>query len=426
MSRPIVVENLGKRFRRLDPHKPQTLQETVLKLFQRTPAEHFWGLRNVSFTVSAGRMTGIIGHNGAGKSTLLRLIGGVGRPEEGTVQTHGQIGALLDLGAGFHPDLTGRENVFVSGVIAGLTRRQVEKRLDSIVEFAELEAFIENPLRTYSSGMQMRLGFAVAAHIEPEILLIDEVLAVGDVVFQQKCLDRIAQFKAEGSTILLVSHDTSSVRQLCDEVIWLRQGRLIAHGPADVVVDQYVAEMTAETKRRTPADRPPVHTPAGIELRVNESRFGSLEMEIVAVRLLDATGLPVTELEAGDSLRIELEYRAAEPIDAPIFGVTISAEDGFICYDTSTAVANLTLPTIQGQGRILLQLDRLDLNGGSYYVDVGVYEREWAYAYDYHWHVYPLHIQRNGGDKGILRPPHHWELTDAPVQKAALPTLKLP
>jgi lipopolysaccharide transport system ATP-binding protein len=272
--------------------------------------------------------------------------------------------------------------------------------------------------------MQMRLGFAVAAHIEPEILLIDEVLAVGDIAFQQKCLDRIARFKAEGCTILLVSHDAASVRQLCDEVIWLRHGQLAAHGPADVVVDQYIAEMTTETKRRTPVDRPPLPTSAGTELKVNENRFGSLEMEIVTVHLLDATGSPVTKLEAGDSLRVELEYQAAGPIDAPIFGVTVTTEDGSVCYDISTAFANVTLPKIQGRGRISLQIDRLDLNGGSYYVDVGVYERNWAYVYDYHWHVYPLHIQRSGGGKGILYAPHHWELTNTPVPQPALPALE--
>ena len=427
MNKTIIVQELGKQYRRFHPNRPTTLIEAVVNGLRRLqPSETFWALRDVSFSVATGQMVGVIGANGAGKSTLLRLIGGVGQPDQGSVRLQGRIGALLDLGVGFHPELTGRENVFISGVISGLTRHEVKQRFEEIVAFAELEEFIDNPLRTYSSGMQMRLGFAVAAHIEPEILLIDEVLAVGDIAFQQKCLDRIAQFKAEGCTILLVSHDTSSVRQLCDEVIWLRQGKLIAHGPPDVVVDQYVADMSAETKRRTPASAPVFQTPTGTELKVNENRFGSLEMEIVAVRLLDATGLPVTELEAGDSLRVELEYRAVEPIETPIFGVTISAEDGFICYDTSTAVANLTLPTIQGQGRISLHLDRLDLNGGSYYVDVGVYERDWAYAYDYHWHVYSLHIQRNGGDKGILRPPHHWELTDIPVQKAALPALKLP
>jgi lipopolysaccharide transport system ATP-binding protein len=297
-------------------------------------------------------------------------------------------------------------------VIAGLTRHEVARRFDSIVGFAELESFIDNPLRTYSTGMQMRLGFAVAVHTDPEILLIDEILAVGDLAFQRKCLDRIAQFKAEGCTIVLVSHDTDSIQQLCDKALWLRRGRLVAYGPADVVIDQYVAEMSAETRRRTPATHPVVRTSTGTELRVNENRFGSMEMEIVAVRLLDPAGFPVTELDSGDPLHIEIEYLAPSPIPNPIFGVTISREDGTICYDTSTDGAVHHLPTVHGPGQISFEIERLDLIGAQYYVDVGVYEREWAYAYDYHWHVYPLIVRPTGGEKGILRPPHCWEMGD--------------
>jgi len=381
----VVVQGLGKQFRRYHRDRPVTLKEAVVRgLRQMKPVEQFWALRELSCSVAAGRTVGVIGNNGAGKSTLLRLIGGVGRPDEGSVQVHGRIGALLDLGVGFHPDLTGRENVFVAGVIAGLTRHEVTQRFDSIVAFAELQQSIDSPLRTYSSGMQMRLAFAVAIHTEPEILLIDEVLAVGDLAFQRKCLQRIAQFKAEGCTILLVSHDATLIQQLCDEVLWLRGGRLVAHGDPEVVVGQYVAEMTAETRRRTPAKRPALRTPTGTELRVNENRFGSLELEIVSVRLLDLEGLPLTELESGAALCVEIEYLAPQSIDAPIFSVTISREDGVTCYDTSTAAAGLSLPAIQGQGQLTLHLERLDLSGGQYYVDVGVCERDWTYAYDYH------------------------------------------
>jgi lipopolysaccharide transport system ATP-binding protein len=413
MTDAVAVQNLGKRFRRYHADRPTTLKEALLHGLRRmAPAERFWALRDVSFSVAPGRMVGVVGPNGAGKSTLLRLIGGVGRPDEGQVTVHGRIGALLDLGAGFHPDLTGRENVFINGVIAGLTRHEVARRFDSIVAFAELEPFIDNPLRTYSTGMQMRLGFAVAAHTDPDILLIDEILAVGDLAFQRKCLDQIAQFKAEGCTILLVSHDANSIQQLCDEALWLRQGKLVAYGPADVVAGQYVAEMAVETRRRTPVTQPVLRTPTGAELRGNENRFGSMEMEIVAVRLLDRAGLLVTELNSGDPLRVEIEYLAPEPIRAPIFGVTISREDGLVCYDTSTDPKGLHLPTIHGPGQISFQIERLDLIGEQYYVDVGVYEREWAYAYDYHWHVYPLTIRSTGGEKGIVRPPHRWEVGD--------------
>ncbi len=411
MQDAIVVQELSKKFYRYHVDKPTTLVETFVRgLRHIRPKEVFWGLRDVSFNVAPGQIVGVIGRNGAGKSTLLRLIGGVARPDKGRVKTLGRIGGFLDLTAGLRPDLTGRENVFVSGVIAGLTRREVKQRFDSIVAFAEVEEFIDSPLRTYSTGMQMRLAFAVVAHTNPDILLIDEVLAVGDMAFQRKCLERIARFKAEGCAILLVSHDTNQIRQLCDKALWLRTGLLVAQGPTEVVADQYVAEMTTETKRRTPAAQPVLHTSTGTDLRVNENRFGSLELEIVAVHLLDSAGLPVTEFEGGYPLHIKIEFLAPQPIESPIFGATISREDGFVCYDTSTEAAGLSMPAVHGQGRVILQLERLDLNGGSYYVDVGAYERDWAYAYDYHWHVYPLHVCSTGGEKGVLRPPHRWEL----------------
>lgn len=424
MDYAVSIENLSKSFRGYHDNRPATFKDALLHgIRQLGPRERFWALTDVSFKVKPGRMVGVIGPNGAGKSTLLRLMGGVGRPDSGRVAVEGRIGALLDLGTGFHPDFTGRENIFISGVISGLTRAEVAQRFDSIVAFAELEQFIDSPLRTYSTGMQMRLAFAVAAHIDPDILLIDEVLAVGDMAFQQKCLDRIARFKEDGRTIILVSHDVSSVQELCDDVLWLRRGRLAAYGPAETVVEQYVAEMTAETRRRTPTDRSPSYTGLGAELRVNENRFGSLEMEISGVRLLAQDGGAVSDLEADESLQVVIDYSAPQPIDAPIFGVTISREDGFVCYDTSTISAGITLSQVQGSGQVTLHLDRLDLNGGQYYVDVGVYEKDWAYAYDYHWHVYPLQLQPVGHDKSILRPPHHWEIDSGPAMQAKLPSL---
>jgi lipopolysaccharide transport system ATP-binding protein len=217
-----------------------TLQEVVIRGFRWRRTDYFWALADISFRVNPGRMVGIMGFNGAGKSTLLRLVAGVGFPTGGRIELKGRIGAILDLGVGFHPELTGRENVFVSGVASGLTRREVADRFDSIVAFSELEAFLDYPLRTYSTGMHMRLAFAVASHIEPEVLLIDEVLAVGDMAFQRKCMDRLASFKNNGCTGLIVSHGTEAVLRLCDDVIWLDRGRIVTYGPAEDVVRQYV------------------------------------------------------------------------------------------------------------------------------------------------------------------------------------------
>lgn len=238
----VIVERLGKSYRRYHGDRPISFQEALVKgLKKLMPAERVWALREVSFHLPRGMMLGIIGLNGAGKSTLLRLIGGVGRPDEGKLIVNGRVSGLLDLGAGFHYDLTGRENVFINGVISGLTKQEVKQRFIEIVSFADLESAIDEPLRTYSSGMRMRLGFSIAVHTNPEILLVDEVLAVGDISFQKKCFERINEFKNNGCTIILASHNLDQVRTLCDQVIWLQQGIMAGYGDPGSVVDQYLA-----------------------------------------------------------------------------------------------------------------------------------------------------------------------------------------
>ena len=243
MSTAILVKNLGKRFSRYHTAKPTTVMEAALKgMRQIRPIGYFWELRNVSFEVAKGEMLGIIGHNGAGKSTLLQILGKVANPNEGHIKVRGRVGALLDLGAGFHGDLTGRENVFVTGIVAGLSKREVTRHFDQIVEFAELENFIDNPVRTYSSGMMMRLAFSVAVHAYPDILLVDEFLSVGDLSFKTKCLNRIADMKSRGCAIVLVSHDVGQVEQLCDRALWLKHGTVVAYDEPAVVVGKYNME----------------------------------------------------------------------------------------------------------------------------------------------------------------------------------------
>lgn len=247
MTEPVIAYRVGKLYSRYDPDRPWTIEEAVLRGFRKLlPNKRFWALRDVCFRVPRGQALGIVGRNGAGKSTLLRLLGGVARADEGRIAIRGRLSGLLALGAGFHADLTGRENVFIDGVVSGLTRAEVAQRFDSIVDFSELREFIDSPLRTYSSGMQMRLAFSVAIHTEPDVLLIDEVLAVGDAAFQRKCLDRIAHFKRSGCAIVLVSHDANLVREMCDRALLLRGGAVSAYGKPDEVVTKYLIETEVE------------------------------------------------------------------------------------------------------------------------------------------------------------------------------------
>jgi lipopolysaccharide transport system ATP-binding protein len=236
----ITVRGVSKRFWSYPPHRPSTLHEALVRGFRKLRAsETFWALRDVDLDVPYGTSLGLVGANGAGKSTLLRLIAHVGRPDAGTITVGGRLSALLDLGTGFHPDLTGRENVFLGGVIGGLTRGEVRRRFDEIVAFAELESFIDNPLRTFSSGMRLRLAFSVAALTEPEILLVDEVLVVGDLAFQHKCVRRIEDLKMKGCTLVVCTHDPGMVRELCDSAVWLDAGRVAAAGSSAIVVADY-------------------------------------------------------------------------------------------------------------------------------------------------------------------------------------------
>jgi lipopolysaccharide transport system ATP-binding protein len=411
MKPAIEVISIGKRFRRYHPDRPRTLQEALLRGMRGLrPEEEFWALREVSFQVDPGRMVGVVGRNGAGKSTLLRVVGGVIVPDAGSLHVSRRVGALIDLGAGFHPDLNGRENIYINGIISGLTRKEVDDQFDSIVDFSELEDFIDSPLRTYSTGMQLRLAFAVATHMHPEILLIDEILSVGDLAFQSKCIERIKSYQSEGCAILVVSHDTNLMSKMCNELLWLSNGQVVAYGPPEKIAQQYMSEMRVRTGEKTPPTGDVAKTRFGTVLQLNENRFGSLEMQITDVTLRTRNDHPTIELGSGDPLQVAIAYNAPQPVESPIFTLSISKEDGTVCFDTSTALAGLSLPKLTGSGVIKLDCERLDLAGGNYFVDVGVHRHDWSYAYDYHWHVYPLTITQNAGGKGILQPPLTWKI----------------
>jgi lipopolysaccharide transport system ATP-binding protein len=405
----IIVQGLGKRFRRR-ADRPATLKERLVRWSRSPPNQWFWGLSDVSLRIKKGSMVGLLGHNGAGKSTLLRLIGGVGRPDTGSVTTHGRIGAILELGAGFHPDMTGRENGVLAGIIAGLTRKEVVNRFDAIVAFAELEDVIDTPIRTYSSGMVLRLAFSIAVHTDVDVLLVDEVLAVGDLAFQRKCIERIRVIKGTGATIALVTHDTTQVMKYCDHAVWLDHGRIAAEGEPAAVADAYATQMSRVTQRRTRADRAPVELSDGRRLILGENRFGSLDLEIRGVLLRGPDGTSAGEVPGTGRLSIELELYAARPVASPIINVSITHEDGRVCTDTDTGAAGIELGSVSGSRRVRLIIDRLGLGAGNYFVNVGAYERSWAYAYDEHHDVYPLFVPSHAEVKGLLAPPQRWEV----------------
>lgn len=361
-------------------------------------------LRDVSFSVGPGEMLGVIGANGAGKSTLLRLLGGIGRPTTGTIRTTGRVGALLDLGGGFLGDLSGRENAMLAGVVAGLLRREMRERFDDIVAFAELEDFIEEPVRTYSTGMLMRLAFSVAVHTDPGILLVDEFLSVGDLAFQAKCHARITALRQSGCGIVMVSHGMDQVRRLCDRGLWLKQGEVAAFGNAEVVAGLYETEMHEETLRRTP-EGPARQIGGDVALVPRENRFGTFEMEIDSVQLQ-----PGKIVRSGGPMAVSIGYHARSRVAAPVFVVSITREDGTVCLDTNTHLARVEVPDCVGSGSLLFTLDRLDLGAGGYFLDVGVFESNWKHAYDYHWHAHPFTVDGATDHKGLLAPPCRWVL----------------
>ena len=310
----VQAESVSRRFR-VEATEARTLKELVLAR-GRGRATDVWALRDVSFAIEPGEAVGLVGRNGSGKTTLLKLVSGILKPTSGTLAVGGRVGSLLELGAGFHPDFSGRENVFLNGAIHGLSRAQVRERMEEIVSFAGLEEAIDLPVRTYSSGMTMRLGFAIAAHVEADLLLLDEVFAVGDEAFQRKCFGKIFEFKQRGGTIVFVSHDASAVERLCDRAILLRHGRLEFDGPTHDAIVRYHRLLAEE---EDPAER-------GAGLR----EWGSGEARIEAVELLGADGEPRTQFLAGEGATLRLQVSAEQPLPAPRLSWELRGEGGIL------------------------------------------------------------------------------------------------
>jgi len=448
MGTAIEVINVSKVYRRyLRKKQFATLKSALLKgslIRDLQPDETFPALRGVTFTVPKGCTYGIIGRNGSGKSTLLKCVSGITRPNEGTINVDGRISALIELGAGFHPEISGRENVFINGIMLGLTKREISQRFDEIVEFAELRDFIDAPVKTYSSGMYMRLGFAVAINVDPDVLLIDEVLAVGDQSFTAKCLDKFSEFRRRNKTILLVTHSLDLVEKFCDRALWLDKGRTLAEGEPKRVVASYLIDVQkAEEQQLAKADAATVAQvsgdgrglavgesilglPAEVTTKPGETvpmteepknmfeaiegRWGSREIEITNVTLVGAEGTPGHVFQSGEPLEVRLQTRVHQPTKDFVFGIGLFNADGVCCYGTNTNLEELQPVEIAGDGEVRFHIASLELVEGTYKIDVAAHKLD-GYPYDYHRLLYTFRVKSRTKDVGIYRPEHRWEFT---------------
>jgi ABC-type polysaccharide/polyol phosphate transport system ATPase subunit len=401
VNEAIQFDQVSKRFI-LHHERPRSLQELAVSLLRRDSSrrEEFWALRDVSFTVPVGETVGLIGPNGAGKSTILKLISRIIQPTSGHITVEGRLGALLELGAGFHPDLTGRENIFLNGSIMGLRRREIKQRLESIVDFAELSRFIDMPVRNYSSGMLVRLGFAVATSFQPDVLLIDEVLAVGDEMFQVKCLQRIAQVRDQGISILFVSHNLDTVRHLCNHVIWMDKGQVQASGDGNTVIGDYLKHVWS-------TDNSPI---SAAQAKGKGRRWGSGEVEITDVQFYAADGKERHTFETGERMTIRADYVAHTKVHRPVFGMAIHREDEVQVSESNTRFSGCDIDCIEGHGQIEYTVE-LPLLAGDYLVSMAVYDDTIRHPYDHREQQFALRVYNGPTPEryGIVRIPCQWK-----------------
>ena len=324
-----------------------------------------WALRDVSLDIRAAEVLGIVGRNGAGKSTLLKIVSRITEPTSGRVDIYGRIGSMLEVGTGFHPELTGRENIFLNGAILGMRKAEIARKFDEIVAFSEIEKFIETPVKFYSSGMYVRLAFSVAAHLDPDILLIDEVLSVGDMSFQEKCIEKIRSIRKSSKTILLVSHNMTSVQAICSRVILVNAGTIAADGPAKEVVPLYQKLM----KEKAEVGKDPIWVMEGTGL-----------IQVKTVRMVDTFGLERQDFEVGEKITLVIEYEAIKRLEDVIAYAAIRRPDGFICVGTSTKLENIKLPPLEGEGTIQIEIPELLVMPGHYVMDVIFYDQNFEYC----------------------------------------------
>ena len=421
----LEIISLVKQFRRHTVRRAgyTTLKSSVLGWFSSraaAPAAVTQVLRDVTLRIPRGASVGIIGRNGSGKSTLLKLIAGIYKPDSGTIRAHGRVAALIELGAGFHPDFTGRENLYLAGIMYGLSREEIDRRFETIVRFAELQEVIDDPVRTYSSGMYMRLGFSLAVHTDPDILMIDEVLAVGDAAFVNKCKEKLAELRRAGKTLLLVTHDLDAVGRWCDEVLWLHAGVVRERGNPRRVIDAYLqflesqeegelieqgkadAALNSQSESAASGEEPPA---AGDTAK---QRWGGREIEITSVRLCDTNGGERLLFHADDALVIQIEYRCNQLEQDVVFGIGVNRSDGVVVHGSNTEIEAVKVPALGESGVVRYRFDRLSLLDGNYSLDVAVHRSD-GYPYDYHQHAVKFVVRWPLKQLGVFVPAHSWE-----------------
>jgi len=409
----IVIKDISKKFR-IYHDKSSTLKERVL-FSKRTKYEEKQVLQDISLSIEKGTTVGLIGQNGSGKSTLLKLISGIIYPDKGSIEINGRVSSLLELGAGFHPDFSGRENIYNNASIFGLSKKEIDKRYNQIVEFSELEEFIDNPIRTYSSGMYMRLAFAVAINVDADILLIDEVLAVGDANYQKKCMDKLKELKREGKTIVIVSHDTGSIEKLCDTVVWICEGRIKQIGEPRKVIDNYLLYMEEMSEKKFEQESPTVNDD-NISLDetdevVNPNRWGNRCIEITDVRMLNKDNQMKHLFLYGQKLTIEITYKVNRHTDNIVFGIGIFTKDRVQCFGTNTYLDKIRIGKVPDTGVVRFEIPELELVDGSYTLDVAVHSEE-GVPYDYQTNRYAFDVFSGTGGVGIYKPKHRWIIGD--------------
>ena len=396
MPTALAVNDLWKSFR-LYHERNQYLKAAILK-GRRARYEEFWALKGINFEVPTGSTFGVIGSNGSGKSTLLKVMAGILVPEKGSVKIDGRVSALLELGAGFHPELSGHENIYLNGAILGLTKKEIAARYDDIVEFAGLADFIDTPVKNYSSGMFVRLGFAVAAHVEPEVLLIDEVLSVGDESFQRRCAEKIDEFRRDGRTIVFVSHGLGQVEQLCQDVAWIDKGDLKMIGPAAEVISAYQGDS---------------HQAERVEGEQG-SRWGSGEAQIVGVSLIDAEGNYGALLTTHERATINVDVTAHTPLQDTVVVVRIDSLSGATVWETSTRRNGRTIGLIDGPASVKIAIPSLPLLEGVYDLTVGIMDSTEVHPYDFWERRIRFEVRQfKSYDTGLVSIPAEWTISGA-------------